>query len=118
MIARPHIFTRVAVHCRVANGNTDRVQLPNRRIARKELESQQKRNERIRKSRSESADMTSSLAGIIDQDAIQVRFDALGRFLNERDRRLFADDAIIRARALTAKWAVGSLRRGSALCCV
>jgi hypothetical protein len=27
---------------------------------------------------------------MIDQDAIQARFDALGPFLNERDRRLFA----------------------------
>ena len=27
---------------------------------------------------------------MIDQDGIQARFDALGPFLNERDRRLFA----------------------------
>jgi hypothetical protein len=27
---------------------------------------------------------------MIDQDAIQARFEALGPFLNERDRRLFA----------------------------
>ena len=27
---------------------------------------------------------------MIDQDAIQARFNALGPFLNERDRRLFA----------------------------
>ena len=30
------------------------------------------------------------LGGMIDQDAIRARYNALGPFLNERDRRLFA----------------------------